>query len=73
MLSGGVKMLRLRACLADAFMSFCVSWLPHTLHSHTTAAPAKVLAELGFHFFDISLSHWGQVMNDCLLEAYLRA
>jgi len=26
--------------------------------------PAITLAELGLHFFDISLSHWGQIMNE---------
>ena len=55
--SGGVETSEPRDCFAHAFMSSWVSWLPHTLHSHTTAAPAMVLAELGFHFFDISLLH----------------
>jgi hypothetical protein len=56
-------MSRLLGCFADDFMSAWVSLHPQTLHSQATAAPGAVGAELVFHFFDISLSHWGQIMN----------
>jgi hypothetical protein len=57
--SGGTAEL---CCFADNFISAWVSWLPHTLHSQTTATPPKTLAELGCHFFDISLLQSTQII-----------
>jgi hypothetical protein len=54
-----------RLSFDDSFISACVSWQPHTPHAQTTAEPYTTLAAFcGFHFFDISPLHCGQIMMD---------
>jgi hypothetical protein len=54
-------------CLSfdDNLISDCVSVAPQTPQVHTTAEPGDTLAVVcGFHFFDISPLHCGQIMMD---------
>lgn len=54
-------------CLSfdDNLISDCVSVAPQTPQAHTTAEPGDTLAVVcGFHFFDISPLHCGQIMMD---------